>query len=199
MPTNWREKQKAELRMHIYEISLQLFRSDGYDATTIEAIVTKAGVAKGTFFNYFKSKEHVIMEWYRRLMLGTWEWAKSQDFDSAQDAILLAVEETARRAESEPRLIAAKVSGAFASPLLGDEEKQFDDQWLTYFEEHIIAGQQHHEIGPEFDPVLMASTILSILSGTGYEWKTLGRNFNLLETVRARVQFVMNATKPSKG
>jgi AcrR family transcriptional regulator len=199
MPTSWREKQKAELHEHIYKVSLQLFRSQGYEATTIEMITTQAGVAKGTFFNYFKSKEYVILEWYRHLMLGTLEWAKTQDFDSAQNAILLAVEETARQAESEPRLIAAKVSSSIASTLLGNKEKQFDDQWLRYFEKHIMAGQQRGEIGLEFDARLMASTILAILNGTGYEWKSLGRTFDLRETTRKRVQFVFNATKPSKG
>jgi len=199
MPTSWREKQKAELHEHIYKVSLQLFRSQGYESTTIETIAAQAGVAKGTFFNYFKSKEYVILEWYRRLMLGALEWVKTQDFDSAGNAILLPIEEMARRAETEPQLIAAKVSSAIASPLLGNEEKQFDDQLLKYFEKHICGGQHRGEIDPDIDSGLMASTILATISGTGYEWKSLGRTFDLRETTRKRVQFIVTATKPSKG
>ena len=196
MPISWREKQKAELREHIYQVSLELFRSQGYEGTTVDAIVKHAGVAKGTFFNYFKSKEYVILEWYHRLNADVLEWAGTQDYDSTQDAILLPVEELARRAESEPRLIAAKVSSSLASPLLGEEEKYFDDHILAYFEKHIIEGQKRGEIAPGYEAGLMASTILATISGTGYEWKLLGRKFDLGETIRARVHFIVNATKP---
>jgi AcrR family transcriptional regulator len=37
-----------------------LFLEQGVPATTIEAITTRADVAKGTFYLYFQSKEHVL-------------------------------------------------------------------------------------------------------------------------------------------
>jgi TetR/AcrR family fatty acid metabolism transcriptional regulator len=194
MSATWREKQKAELHQHIYTISLQLFRSRGYEGTSVDAIVKQAGIAKGTFFNYFKSKEYVILEWYRHLMTDTLDWAKSQEYKSAKHAILLPIEEMARRADAEPELIAAKVSSTYSSPLLGNEEKQFDDQMLSYFEQHIELGQQQGEIAPQYDSGLMASTILATISGTGYEWKSLGRSFNLRETTQLRVSFIIDAT-----
>jgi AcrR family transcriptional regulator len=194
MPASWRERQKAKLHEHIYNVSLQLFRTRGYEGTTIDAIVKEAGVAKGTFFNYFKSKEYIILEWYRHLIIGTLEWAEMQEYESAKQAILLPIEETARRAESEPQLIAAKVSSTFSSPLLGDHEKQFDDQFLGYIENRIKDGQQRNEIDPKVEPALMASTILAVISGTSYEWKSLGRTFNLRETARLRVSFIIDAT-----
>ncbi|HEX9062960.1 MAG TPA: TetR/AcrR family transcriptional regulator [Clostridia bacterium] len=38
----------------------ELFESQGYANTTIEAIIQKAGIAKGTFYYYFKSKEDIL-------------------------------------------------------------------------------------------------------------------------------------------
>ena len=78
MSISWREKQKAELREHIYQVSLQLFRSKGFEGTTVDVIVKQAGVAKGTFFNYFKSKEYVILEWYHQLMVDSLETVKNR-------------------------------------------------------------------------------------------------------------------------
>jgi len=61
-----RERKKRETRLRLMEAALQLFRQHGYDATTVEQIADAADVAKGTFFNYFETKEAIlpsIAEW----------------------------------------------------------------------------------------------------------------------------------------
>jgi AcrR family transcriptional regulator len=37
-----------------------LFRSQGYETTTVDQITRRAGLAKGTFFNYFQTKDAVL-------------------------------------------------------------------------------------------------------------------------------------------
>ncbi|MFD8767324.1 TetR family transcriptional regulator [Streptomyces mirabilis] len=41
--------------------SLTLFEERGFDAVTIDDIAAAANVARGTFFNYFESKEAVVV------------------------------------------------------------------------------------------------------------------------------------------
>jgi len=55
-----REAGKAERKERIYETSLALFRSQGYEATTVDQIMKQSGLAKGTFFNYFPTKDAVL-------------------------------------------------------------------------------------------------------------------------------------------
>ncbi len=55
-----RERKKLETRQALLEASLALFREKGYQATTVEEITDRADVAKGTFFNYFASKEALL-------------------------------------------------------------------------------------------------------------------------------------------
>ena len=40
--------------------ALHLFGERGYDATTVQDITSAAGVSKGTFFNYFDTKEAIL-------------------------------------------------------------------------------------------------------------------------------------------
>lgn len=49
-------RRKAEL----LDAAWVLFGQNGYDATTVNAIIERAGVSKGTFYHYFKSKEDLL-------------------------------------------------------------------------------------------------------------------------------------------
>ena len=58
-------------RTELIDAALELFSSAGYEKTMITDIVKKAGVAKGTFFYYFPTKEAVLeaicMRWASEL------------------------------------------------------------------------------------------------------------------------------------
>jgi len=51
---------KAETRERIVEIAAKLFTSDGWENTTTRGIAAAAGIAAGTLFNYFKTKEAIV-------------------------------------------------------------------------------------------------------------------------------------------
>jgi AcrR family transcriptional regulator len=64
-----RERKKRETHHRLMGAALHLFREQGYDATTVEQIAGAADVAKGTFFNYFETKEAILpamAEWRLR-------------------------------------------------------------------------------------------------------------------------------------
>ncbi len=44
----------------IFEISMKLFAEKGYDGTSIEEITSQVGVAKGTLYYHFASKEEIF-------------------------------------------------------------------------------------------------------------------------------------------
>jgi AcrR family transcriptional regulator len=61
-----RERKKQETRLRLMEAALHLFHENGYDDTTVEQIASAADVAKGTFFNYFETKQATLpalVEW----------------------------------------------------------------------------------------------------------------------------------------
>ena len=53
-------KEYDERRMEIIETSASLFSEFGYDETSINMIIEKIGIAKGTFYHYFTSKDEVL-------------------------------------------------------------------------------------------------------------------------------------------
>jgi AcrR family transcriptional regulator len=51
---------KAETRQRIIEAASELFATNGWENTTTRGIATEAGIATGTLFNYFESKEAIV-------------------------------------------------------------------------------------------------------------------------------------------
>jgi len=55
-------KNPGKTRERIVRVATELFANKGFDRATVDEIVAKAGVAKGTFYLYFRSKEDLIKE-----------------------------------------------------------------------------------------------------------------------------------------
>jgi AcrR family transcriptional regulator len=55
-----RERRAAETRVRLFRCALQLIAERGYTNVTVEDITEAADVGKGTFFNYFETKDHVL-------------------------------------------------------------------------------------------------------------------------------------------
>ena len=63
-PPRRRAELKQATRAGIVRAALQLFQSKGFDQTTTKAIARKAGIAEGTVFNYFPTKEDIALHFF---------------------------------------------------------------------------------------------------------------------------------------
>ena len=62
-----RDRKRREMYQHLTETGLKLFSDKGFEATTLDDIASTAGIARRTFFNYFSSKEEIILHWQNGL------------------------------------------------------------------------------------------------------------------------------------
>lgn len=63
------KKAKEETAERIVQAAEELFLSRGYERTTTRDIAAAAGIAAGTLFNYYKTKESLAMRMIVRAML----------------------------------------------------------------------------------------------------------------------------------
>ncbi len=82
-----RERKKQRTRAAIQREAMRLFLKQGYEQTTIEQIAEAADISASTFFNYFPSKEDVVI---------------SDDYDPLMVAALAA------RPRDEPLMLAIR-------------------------------------------------------------------------------------------
>jgi AcrR family transcriptional regulator len=55
-----RRMSRDDRRAQLLDVALHLFAARGYHATSISHIIEKAGVARGTFYQYFRSKKEIF-------------------------------------------------------------------------------------------------------------------------------------------
>ena len=56
------EQIREEKRKQIMDVALKLFAMEGYHATPISRIASEAGISKGLMYNYFDSKEALMLK-----------------------------------------------------------------------------------------------------------------------------------------
>jgi len=60
LPVGKREQTKVQNRQAILDAAREVFGEIGYETATVRDIIRRAGLAAGTFYNYFRSKEEVF-------------------------------------------------------------------------------------------------------------------------------------------
>jgi AcrR family transcriptional regulator len=64
-----RQRRSSQIRERLFRAALDLFAQRGFADTTVEDITNAADLGKGTFFNYFPSKDHLLLA-FAEMQLG---------------------------------------------------------------------------------------------------------------------------------
>jgi AcrR family transcriptional regulator len=157
-----RERKKEETRQRLLSVSLELFHEQGYSATTVEDITERADVAKGTFFNYFPSKEVLLSE------LCVWGIEKLQTaIDVSNGApqspvarikllMRLLQEQMGKKMKLPRRAYAARL---FTPPPTQHAKLTFGEPLSAILTDLVSEAQTRGEIRAELDAVLVSNLL----------------------------------------
>ncbi len=167
-----RERHKAAIRDRLFRAALVLFASRGFNATTVEDVTKAADVAKGTFFNYFPTKEHLLTA-FGEMRLDTLRAARiqAQNGEKATRDVLctlladLAAEPWGSRAMARC-LLASGLSGEPVSSLAAKTMKE-GRRILT---DIIELSQDRGEVRSDWPADDVAGQFQQLFFGTMYRW-----------------------------
>lgn len=172
---------------------MKLFAEKGYDATSIEEITATVGVAKGTLYYHFSSKEEIfnfLVEEGMKLLKNSIE-IKTSKFDNSIDklkAIILIEIKVLAKYENLITIILNQFWGTEARNL--SCQKYVLDYTQT-IEEIINAGIEKGEI-KNINPHILASTIFSLTySILVYKIKS-GKPINVQELYNEYQNIIVN-------
>jgi AcrR family transcriptional regulator len=182
---NRRERRSAELRERLFRSALALFASKGYAETTVEDITEAADVGKGTFFNYFPSKEHILMA-FGEMQLAKLESVinEAQKSDRPMPEVLRTLvlrmtEEPIRN----PDIVRALLQANLTSVPVRGEMLRIHDQNRRLISRLIRHGQDRGEIRTDMPAEEIAQVWRQMVFGTLMFWSLVGD-----ETLVARIE-----------
>ena len=161
-----RERKKRETHEKIFSNAMQLFRLQGFNATSVEQITQHADVGKGTFYNYFSTKEAVIVEFSRR----TWQELVSKGRQkptlSTRQRVELLLKDWAEFMIKDREI---------AWVTIRNREGSDYDMSLHYALLAILTvGQQNSEISRDFDPAFLAESLEGMMIQHFIRWFVSG-------------------------
>lgn len=120
-------QSQAARRDRVLRAALELGAEGGYDAVQMRDVANSAGVALGTIYRYFGSKDHLLsaalVEWVNDLERRV--SARPPKGDTTADRVVSTLRRATRAMEREPRLSEAVVT-AISSPDPGAAQCQAD-------------------------------------------------------------------------
>lgn len=151
----------------IFEISMKLFSEKGYDATSIEEITATVGVAKGTLYYHFSSKEEIfnfLVEEGMKLLKNSME-IKISKCDNTIDklkAVVLIQLKGIRKYENILSIVMSQVWGNEPRNVLCKEKVM---EYINVVQKIIEEGLEKGDISP-CNPELAACEVFSLTCST---------------------------------
>jgi AcrR family transcriptional regulator len=167
-----RERRRAEIREKLYVAALDLFMSRGVQATTVKNITDAADLGKGTFFNYFPTKEHILATFYERQLAGAEEALRAAQERGERVRKILEdlVQSTSEEASRSSALVRSFLIAIIGNPSVGEIVLPLLQLRRQRIEELLTIGQQRGEIRRDWPASEMARVQQELAFGTSLFW-----------------------------
>ncbi|MBB6731102.1 TetR/AcrR family transcriptional regulator [Cohnella zeiphila] len=164
-----REAKKKLTRSRLTEAAVTLFERQGYEATTVQMIADAASVAKGTFFNYFSSKEELILELQGLLLAREIESRRGLP-GAVLDDLRQSLMDYCHSYPMSPSVTRAVFQGIYGSPNVGRAQAERSKQFRHYLASILELGQQRGEIRADIDAEDLARVAIQTYYGVLMSW-----------------------------
>lgn len=172
-------KKSADLektRQNLLEVGLSLFEQKGFNATGIQEIATLADIPKGSFYNYFSSKEDfgvAVIRYYTEI--GTEKWTnsldlatKNKDSYKALSTVFLEITERYRCAEIKKGCLLGNLAAELSEV---SEEcrmalQQSVNEYKTILAERLLVGQQLGKVRNDLPAERLADLVWDCWQGS---------------------------------
>jgi len=164
-----RERKKQKTRQGLMEAALRLFREQGYDDTTVEQITEAADVAKGTFFNYFETKEAILPA------LAEWGLQKLKELllpeKGAPASPVERIKLTLRLMTQDPLTNPSLARRLFTAVMKKHEGDNHPGRALArLLADQVRQGQEAGEIRADLDPIQLSTIIRALFFQQMITW-----------------------------
>ena len=158
------ESDKAEA---ILGAALELFVDRGFHGTSVPSVAERAGVASGTIYHYFASKEAII----GAIASAGLEYTKARfaEITEDQDPIRTLVSEFERLKalnNMKSGVLLDVLAEAARNPEIGKILQDTSEAMRRLMAEFLRRGQAHGQIDPELDADMASAMLISLIDSS---------------------------------
>ena len=181
-----RERKKQRTKASIQREALRLFKKKGYDDTTIEDIAAAADISPSTFFNYFPSKEDVVIydEYDPQVFAGLMADTGKPLGQSISDAI----EAMAGIFEADKDAIYERAKLSLEVPELRARTWEELEKAQLQFAE--VIGTRTNRAADDFEVRVIALALVSAAFESALEWVKTGGQGSMLKLFKRAMALV---------
>ena len=176
IPSNRRKRQSLERRERLFRAALDLFARKGFAETTVEDITNAADLGKGTFFNYFPSKEHILLA-FAEMQLGKLRSA-ADEARAKNEPTKVFLRSLGTRMTQEPirnpAIIRILLKAFLTDSPVRESVMDLQNRVIAIHTEIIRLGQQRREIRDDLPPEVLANVFRQTVFGTLLIWSLYG-------------------------
>lgn len=197
-PIPLRERKKAATKERLYLEAIELFRHNGIAATTIDDIAAAAEVSKGTFFNYFPTKESILQYFGEQQSMAVAadlaEALPDAQLDTRQKLRLL-FRALAKSVEADREVTRVVVFEVMKSPteLAREPYRALFRQTVSTL---VAEGQHRGEVRAGVNPDLAGSALTGVYFQQIFEWCAADKPFPLAKRLDQMLDVIWEGLTP---
>jgi TetR/AcrR family transcriptional repressor of nem operon len=181
-----------ETKRKLVDASVALVRKQGYHATTVDHICSEAGVTKGGFFHYFKSKEDLAkatIEWFGENKAREFREAPFSRLADPLERIYGRLDYAKESVGGANRVTKGCPIGMIAQelasthPAMRDVCQDYFSRLAKDLAKDLAEAKTVHAPDADFDPFNVAMLYVSMIQGSMMLAKTAEANTVLMENV----------------
>ena len=192
-----RVRRSAELRERLFRAALDQFAKKGFLEATVEDITNAADVGKGTFFNYFPSKEHILLA-FGEMQLGKLQESMDEARKTSMPLPDFLRSLGARMSEEpirHPTIVRAFLQAFVSSSEVRSAMLDLQGRILALHSQMIQLGQQRGEIRDDLPPIELAQVFRQTIFGTLLLWSLSGDG-SLQQRIEAAFEVLWSGLRP---
>ncbi|MCF6324413.1 MAG: TetR/AcrR family transcriptional regulator [Gammaproteobacteria bacterium] len=174
------ERKKADMQLHLMQYAMKLFRTKGFDDTTMGEIASTADVTKRTLYHHFPMKEALVSAyWLNNIHLHQNQLPLLlENFPDTRSRLLAVFLSAAEGFKSETEF--ARIHFSYQFQKIGKNSKpQIPDDFVIFLTAVIEAGQHERNLRNDVTATELATQIMLNFTAICLMWFVDPDSFSL--------------------
>ena len=181
---------REDLRLRISQTALSLFKESGFDAVSVDQIVTQAGVSKGAFFNFFPTKADALIGYFRELDSRVAQLRTGLDPQDPLASLQKFFREAETLLRAEGALLNSLWQAIWSHPSLMNADRASAERDRRGFADFFARARDLGTVGLKIDPAVAADMVGDLWTASILMWLAAGQSYSFAEAVVPKLRLL---------